>query len=50
MREITQDDINKIETIIGYLIFLNEKFITSQQEIIKGCILEAGEWLGELKG
>ncbi len=49
MREFIQDDINKIETLIGYLIYLNEKFISSEKEIIHGCIVEAGEWLDEIK-
>ncbi len=49
MRRITEDDINKIDTLVGYLIYLNEKTLTSQRDIIHGCIAEAGEWLQEIK-
>jgi hypothetical protein len=48
MRKFNEDDINKIDCLLGYLIFLNEKTLSIQYDIIKGCIVEAGEWKQEI--
>ena len=46
---MTEDDINKIETLISYLEYLNGLVLTSTTDVISGCIEEANEWVQEIK-
>ena len=48
MREITEDDINKIETIIGELKHC-AFFYISRREYIQNLCCEADEWVEEIK-
>lgn len=48
MREITEDDINKIETILGELNYVSI-YLVHRKQHIKAIIEEAEEWVSELK-
>ena len=49
-KEMTEDDINKIETLIGFLEYLNGLVLNPTTDVISGCIEEANEWVKEIKG
>jgi hypothetical protein len=48
MRNITEDDINKIETIIGELKHC-ANFYIARKEYIQNLCCEADEWVEEMK-
>ena len=48
MREITEDDINKIETLVGELKHCS-LFYIARKEYIQNLCCEADEWVEEIK-